>query len=223
MVDDAFFVRDKFLPQALENERWNIVVYEAYRIIELLLKGMISLSGFLYLKDHNLEKVLVDYLQKLSKYDRFLPFSYRLVSKEIIYYFLDMDFSNNIRLLKYKSNTFTELAGGNFGMISNDDLPSMGLKYVKNSWKFFKDGLEVLSSTDVGNIDNDSFGLNISLPKMLNPERVININNIASELLENREIAFYTEKIFSPEDASEAISKMNKIFELSTKIVENVA
>jgi hypothetical protein len=40
-IADAAFVRDHFIPAAMESRRWNIVVFEAFRTIELLLKGMV--------------------------------------------------------------------------------------------------------------------------------------------------------------------------------------
>ncbi len=45
-VDDATFIRDRFISLAVRGNRWNIVVYEAYRVIELLLKGIICFSGY---------------------------------------------------------------------------------------------------------------------------------------------------------------------------------
>ena len=42
-IIDAHFVRDHFIPIALDQGRWNIAVYESHRAVELLVRGMTCL------------------------------------------------------------------------------------------------------------------------------------------------------------------------------------
>ena len=44
-IEDAFFVKDVFIPAAIQNKKWNIAVYEAYRVVELTVKGIMCLAG----------------------------------------------------------------------------------------------------------------------------------------------------------------------------------
>jgi HEPN domain-containing protein len=63
-IEDARFVRDRFIPVALSQKRWNIAVYEAHRATELLVRGMICQMGFKPPEHHNISR-LVSFL-----YDR---------------------------------------------------------------------------------------------------------------------------------------------------------
>jgi hypothetical protein len=46
LVEDAIFIRDVVIPRAQAAERWNIVVFEAYRVSELLIKALFFFAGY---------------------------------------------------------------------------------------------------------------------------------------------------------------------------------
>lgn len=55
-VHDAKFIRDSIVPVAIEHEKWNLVVHESHRSVELLLGGLIYLLGGDPMQSkHNLE------------------------------------------------------------------------------------------------------------------------------------------------------------------------
>ena len=42
---DAIFIRNTVIPAAQTAQRWNIVVFESYRVLELIIKGIICMYG----------------------------------------------------------------------------------------------------------------------------------------------------------------------------------
>jgi hypothetical protein len=46
-IADANFVRRRFINFAYREHRWNIVVFECFRVVELLVKGIVCLRDML--------------------------------------------------------------------------------------------------------------------------------------------------------------------------------
>ena len=57
-IEDAHFIRENFIPSALKNEKWNVVVHQSYQALELLIKGMTCLTGQIPRKVHELEALI---------------------------------------------------------------------------------------------------------------------------------------------------------------------
>ncbi len=61
-INDALFIRTNFIPLAVESGKWNLVVSESHRSVELLLSGIIILlGGDPKQKKHNLEGLVQKY------------------------------------------------------------------------------------------------------------------------------------------------------------------
>ena len=73
-VSDAVYIRDNILPSARIACRWNVVVYEAFRVCELLLKGFVCLAGYTPKSNHELGHLLDQLPDLLSVRSRKLPF-----------------------------------------------------------------------------------------------------------------------------------------------------
>lgn len=221
MVEDALFVKDKFIPTAISDQRWNIVCYEAYRVTELLIKGMINLSGLWYLEIHELNKILDWYTEKLSEELGALPVFYRVITPNKFYIISDFDnIQKTIQILLYASGIFTELGSGDIDDLPNEALSEVVLKHSDNTWKMFKGNTEIMSTTSAANVVHDPGNICISLYKMLDPERITVIKQSVIKLRDKRERAFYSEKIYSKEDASNSITLMDETLALSTEFIE---
>src|SRR5262245_17136247 len=73
-VADALFVRDQILPLAVSSKRWAIVMYESFRVAELLTKGIICMSGYAPKSTHEIPALIGDLIDRLSTGRPRIPF-----------------------------------------------------------------------------------------------------------------------------------------------------
>ena len=66
LISDAHFVKNVFIPAAFRFYRWNIVVFEAYRASELLVKGIIYSIGFEPEEHHRLHDLVARFREILG-------------------------------------------------------------------------------------------------------------------------------------------------------------
>jgi hypothetical protein len=108
-IADAAFVRDHFIPAAMESRRWNIVVFEAFRTIELLLKGMVCLSGHVPRQSHEIHYLVDDFIKFLGTKTDLQPFLYSAASPNGGAYGIYWD-GASIQLLKRIAGLYTLIA-----------------------------------------------------------------------------------------------------------------
>jgi len=66
-IADANFVRRRFINFAYREHRWNIVVFECFRVVELLVKGIVCLSGHAPRESHSIKHVVDDFVKSLLR------------------------------------------------------------------------------------------------------------------------------------------------------------
>ena len=86
LIDDAYFVYDVFVPAAFGANRWNVVVFEAYRAAELLVKGIIYSTGYEPEQHHRLHDLVARFSQIFEQEQERLPFIYRAAESKGNYY-----------------------------------------------------------------------------------------------------------------------------------------
>ena len=64
---DADYIRSKVIPLAQHDERWSIVVSDAHRVIELLLKGIICFTGNGPKHEHTINNMVKELIEILEK------------------------------------------------------------------------------------------------------------------------------------------------------------
>ena len=70
---DASFVKDDVIPLACRKKRWNVVVFESQRVIELGLRGIVRLLGETPHEHHNLARH-VAHVHRIMSSSKRLPF-----------------------------------------------------------------------------------------------------------------------------------------------------
>jgi hypothetical protein len=113
-IADAAFVRDHFIPAAMESGRWNIVVFEAFRTIELLIKGIVCLSGHEPVvpragRNHEVHHLVDHFLKLLEAKTSLQPFLYSAASPRGGAYGIYSD-GASIQLLKRIAGSYTSMA-----------------------------------------------------------------------------------------------------------------
>ena len=108
-IEDAAFVRDHFIPTATKSQRWNIVVYEAFLTIELIVKGMICLSGNKPDKNHDVHHLVDQFHKLLPDEINSQPFLYSAASPSGHAYGIYSD-GRSIQLLKKVHGVYTSMA-----------------------------------------------------------------------------------------------------------------
>lgn len=57
-ISDALFIKDEIIPRAERESRWNMVVFECFRVAEIMIKAIICLSGHTPRHIHDLDSLL---------------------------------------------------------------------------------------------------------------------------------------------------------------------
>jgi hypothetical protein len=205
-IADAAFVRDHFIPAAMESERWNIVVFEAFRTIELLMKGMVCLSGHVPRQSHEVQYLIDDFLALLTAKRDSQPFFYSATSPSGHAYGIYFD-GTSIQLLKKVAGFYTLLAStGTKKETSIDRLLRLRLDVEGFTVSvYFGDEL-LLRTADAAISDATRFSR--SFERTPDPVRVETLRRSAEQLRANREAAFFGTVPFSKEDAEAAVLLM---------------
>lgn len=212
-IDDAHFTQTNFVPVALEHEKWNIVVYEAHRATELILRGMICLCGQQPDADHDLSRhvrVLEDRLLDAPKSS--LPFYTGIFTDrgDALGILLDR---GSVTLMRRVRGTYTSL-----GHIS-----AQGRYADPVSVRLEVDGFQISVETDIGyirTVDSSLTGPLRRITKRIELEsaqarisRMRSLRKIGQRLYKKRNPAMYAEEQFAREDAEAAIADMNAALE----------
>lgn len=206
-IADAAFVRDHFIPAAVESERWNIVVFEAFRTIELLMKGMVCLSGHAPRQSHEVQYLVDDFLELLAAKRDSQPFLYSAASPSGHAYGIYWD-GTSIQLLKKVAGLYTVLAStGREQMASIDRLLRLSLDVEGFAVSVYCGNELILRTADASILDATRFSR--SFERAPDPARVETLRRCAERLRATREDAFFGTVPFSKEDAEEAVLLMN--------------
>lgn len=208
-MDDARFVRDVLIEEAINAGRWNLVVFEAYRTAELLIKGIIYSVGNPPDRHHRLHHLIKCFSKTLEENRQAFPFIYKAIDSNGHYYHVRF-VGETVQLLKHMAGTYTQL--GSLVRLQNPYLP-LGLTRCGTTVSIVQGETRLLVSTDS------------SLHEVINYERVIlrapeesrleRLKELVAILLTTRTEAFYSERLFSKKEGEEAVRKLALVYELS--------
>jgi HEPN domain-containing protein len=214
-IEDAAFVRDHFIPVAMKSKRWNIVMFEAFRTIELIIKGMVRLSGHEPRNSHEVKYVIDDFLKLLARKRKSLPFLYSAASPSGHAYGIYSD-GTFLELLKKVHGTYTSLAAIR-SETSIDQLLQLRLDVEKSTVSVYCGDELILRTTDSTISDATRFSRSFNSPS--NPAQIETLKKAAEQLKKTRPVAFFSDKFFSEDDAKKALSLMDSALEASKAFV----
>jgi hypothetical protein len=216
-IVDAAFVRDHFIPAAMKSERWNIVVFEAFRTIELLIKGILCLSGHAPRQSHDVQYLIDDFLKLLAPKKDSQPFLYSAASPAGHAYGIYWD-GTSIQLLEKVAGLYTVLASTEWKqMPSIDRLLRLRLDVEGFTVSVYCSDELILQMSHASIPDATRFSR--SFNRALDPAKVKTLRRAAERLRATREDAFFGTVSFSKEDAEAAMSLMNSALEASKAFV----
>jgi hypothetical protein len=205
-IADATFVREHFIPVALELKRWNIVVFEAFRAIELLMKGMICLSGHAPRQSHEIHFLVDDFLRLLATDGNSQPFLYSAASPSGHAYGIYWD-GTSIQLLKKVAGLYTLLGSTPTEEVPIDRLLRLRLDVDGSKVSIYCGGELILQTTDSSISDPIRFSRSFERAPDLG--RVHRLKDAAERLRATREDAYFGTVLFSKQNAEEAVTLMN--------------
>jgi hypothetical protein len=215
-VADAAFVRERFIPAAMEAGRWNIVVFEAFRVIELLIKGMVCLSGHEPRQSHTIEALVDDFCKLLARESYSLPFLYSVASPQGNAYGIYWD-GASVQLLKKVWDSYTLLASKPWKAPPIDSLLRLRLKVGDDEISVYSDDKVILRMTDA-TIPN-AVRFTRSFQRSPDPTAVQKLRTAAEQLKATRKEAFFGTVIFSKENAEATVEIMQSAVEASKAFV----
>jgi HEPN domain-containing protein len=206
-IADAAFVRDHFIPAAMKSKRWNIVVFEAFRTIELLIKGMVRLYGHEPggRPNHGVHHLIDHFLKMLAAEKNSQRFLYSAASPSGHAYGIYSD-GTLIELLKKVHGVYTSIAAWE-QMASIDQLLRLRLDVEGSQVSVYCGDELILGTTDSSIPDATRFSR--SFNRAPDPSKVKILKKAAKQLRKKRTVAFFGEVPFSKRDAEEAVSLMN--------------
>jgi HEPN domain-containing protein len=221
VISDALFVKDNFLPVAIENEKWNVVVSEAHRAVELLMEGLIYLmGGNPRQRFHNLEGLVQKFEDCLAERRSDLPFNIGYYSSNGDAYGIRLR-SESISVARKINNIFTLLINVQRHSGRFDEECTIGLELDELGTVSLKINETIVASVPVGRL-GDSPLVEICRQFDIRPrsQRFIELKRMGQffthgALLEAR----YSKREFMEREAKEAICRMGHIFEISNSLV----
>ena len=219
-IEDALFIRDRLLQIAVEQGRWNIAVFESYRIIELVIKGMICLMGSQPERTHEIDK-LVDQLLKASSSPsgnaHHLPLTLAVLTTDQDHY--GVDFIDGAAILYwYNAGSYTRLAAAY-------DLSNLDLNELIDV-HLHRKGTRIdvfIGQTCIMSADNpdltDPLKSESTFRIMPDGVRAEKIKKAGSALREKREASFYSETAYDQEQALNAIGVADNCIQMLRELV----
>lgn len=214
---DATLVRERFIPVAIEAECWNVVIFEAFRVIELLMKGIVCLSGHAPRQSHEINFLVDDFLEILRAQRNHPHFLYTASAPNGNCYGIYSD-GKSIQLLKQIGNTYTSL--GTISRMEGWSIDALlGLELVVNgsTVSIRIRGTPVLTSCDSSVSDATHFTRRFE--RLPDPASVETLRNAAQMLRATREDGFFAMILFSKDEAKAAVRLMESAFEASKAFI----
>jgi len=219
IIEDAFFVRDVFIPAAIQSQKWNIAVFEAYRVVELTIKGIMCLAGIFPIIEnqskytHNIRKLINRFQSELRKPESHVSYFLALKSSTGNHYGIEL-MGNEAYLYKYIYDSWTQMQSAlDISSLAVDGLVSLKLKF-KNNTLFLLSNDTILTSQTDSSMSGD-LRFEMGFQRAPDNKRIEQIIEIGELLLRNRTLAFYSEKTYSEEDALSSIANMENALEAS--------
>jgi HEPN domain-containing protein len=214
-IQDACFVRDSFIPIALTQARWNIVVYEAHRATELLIRGMICQMGFKPPEDHNISGLVSFLSNRLpGARDSAIPFTigaYTEIGKGYGI-LLEGGELQRINLYRLENGVYTQLGASQGTHLPKEGRIDLRLEVNPPQIKVHLNNSSVLVTTDSSyngpfTIIDRSF---VTVPETA---KIRILKKLGERLRKNRNPAYYSEQVYLKDDALDALSNMQESFE----------
>lgn len=212
LIEDAFFIKDLVMPMGCEAERWIVVVFEAYRVSELYIKALFFYSGYSPKETHQLDVIVNDLCAFLKKEKWKVPFLYSLVESSGDGYGI-IFIGTSLQFFKRIANTYTELGVYEISEIPTGDLVNIKINVDGPHITVFLGKKAIIKTSN--SFLKQSLKLHRTLVKPSDGECIDKLKRLVAELRDTREQAFYSERLFTKDEASIAIEKMNRIVELS--------
>ena len=215
-IEDARFIRDRFIPVALAAGRWNVVVHQAYQATELLIKGMICIAGHqpLNLSGHTTHKVgeLIERLLHaidtgrgrqrnggcavIARFENGCTAGVWLVDGALF-------------LVEIGTMPAIISTGSSISSLTASDILNVTLATEGSSLQVSVKGQVVLSGSD--SCFTGSYTLEYALPTRPGRACIEQITRAGDSLKKTRETSFYSETTYNASDADNAIGLMNEI------------
>jgi len=213
-IEDAIFIKEHVVSVAMQYQRWNIVVFEAQRVTELILKGIICLTGHTPRWTHKIDTLV----NRLCKILSVLPESETIPLFFAIYapngdgYGVCLD-NDTIYCYRRDNNVYTQLGPSlpASDLLSADKLLKLNLEIAGDTITLSSEGRKIISRSDV--TYSGAFKLQRGFVKEPNSKRIVLLQKAGSKLNENREKAFYGQQAYSEKDAISTTSLMNEAIE----------
>jgi len=207
LMDDAHFVKQVFLSAAFEAGRWNLVLFEAYRAAELLVKGIFYLAVYEPKQHHRLH----DLVARLSEILEQVPFIYRAVEANGNYFQVAIT-PREFQLLKQINGAYTLLDSSCRPSLPNPYVPP---RLVRNgsAVSIWQGDQELLNTCDSDVTANVSYEKKVLCPPDAN--RLGDMKQLVEVLYATREEAFYSARHFTRAEAELSKSNLDLVFQLS--------
>ncbi len=155
-ISDGLYIKSKIIPLAYSDEHWHIVVAQTHMSVELILKGLIRVTGQETRKSgkdrHDLKPLLTEFTRRLETDSDAIPQLHLWLHKNSNFYGLELfyDKSNNTLyeyVFKYVAGIYTMLSTSGV-----DISVARNANYIlqKNGWelKLYRNGNLITHHTD---------------------------------------------------------------------------
>lgn len=212
LIKDATFIKNNLIPQGLGAGRWNIVVFEAYRVVELYIKALFFFSGYSPRESHELDVIIEDLCALIEREKRNLPFIYSLSATGGDCYGIKF-IGNNLKLYKRIANIYTLLGSAQLSSISADEMVQIKIEVDGPNLQVFLSNEAIFCNFHSSL--SEPLKLSRTLVRPPNKECIVKMKSLVLMLRETREKAFYSERLFSKQDSNAAIKRMSEVINLS--------
>jgi hypothetical protein len=197
-------------------QRWNIVVFESYRVTELLLKGMMCLSGHTPKPIHDLDKLADRFAEILSRRRAILPFTCAIRDAKGNCYGVNLS-GTTIELFSCIGGVYTQMARLRHRQLTLDEILRLKLTVSNCVVRLSLNNEEVIAHTDAA--INRATKIQTGFVCHPDPMRLKQLRDAVRELRSQREAAFYTSKVYGEKEALRAIEQMNTMQEASSAFI----
>ena len=216
-IRDASFVREHLIPTALSEDRWNIVVYEAHRGTEFLMRGMVCLLGSKPPEHHNLSGHVTHLLRCLpGEKDSKMPFTIGAYVEEGKGYgvLIRENAPSNVEVWRLDNGVLTNLGRGPEIELPVEGPTNLRLEVDPPVIRVYLNGTCLAADTDCTHIGPFTT-IDRSFVRQPKSEAVRRLRKLGKQLTKKRNPALYGEQQYTKNDAMHAISYMNKSFGIS--------
>jgi HEPN domain-containing protein len=204
-VEEARFSRFNLLPIARNSSRWNLVVAECFRIVELLIKGLSCLAGNVPKANHELDQLLTNLFEHLLSNPGATPLALHVVDD--LGEGFAVDLNGGVASILHVSNlgyaTYSQLGSSAIFTFSRPET----IHIVADGEMVSVSVAERTVSQRAANgmVFRGSFG-------RADAAAVDELKRLAAALRKHREVSLYHERRYLKEHALEAIGTMEAAF-----------